>query len=305
MHTTISLINSTYGHIWAIQLEQMASATAYCESALTCDPAVMKASVSFYSKSLSYAFGPEPMEVARRMPKVEGNIGVLPLTGIITQRSGSGLMEMLFGGTKVDAFSAAFTKMVNTPSVGAIVLDIDSPGGSVFGVNELAATIREARGSKPIIAVANSVAASAAYLIGSAADTLVVTPGGQVGSIGVYAQHEDISELTEKAGVKITTISAGKFKTEGNEFEPLSDSAREDMQQKVDGYYDQFISAVSQGRGVPESTVRSKFGQGRMVMADEALASKMVDRVASFDTVMGELTRAGRQQKNRNRAKVM
>jgi signal peptide peptidase SppA len=174
----------------------------------------------------------------------------------------------------------------------------------VFGVNELATQIRDARGSKPIIGVANSIAGSAAYLIGSAVDTLVVTPGGQVGSIGVYAEHQDISGAADQAGVKVTTISAGKFKTEGNEFEPLTDSARENMQEMVDSYYDQFVSAVAKGRGVSASVVRSKFGQGRMLMADDALTAGMVDRVASFDQVMGELGRAAKA-KNRNRLSVM
>lgn len=277
-----TLIDSTYGDIWAIELGAMQVAVAMLES------------------------GPIPEARTGRMPKVEGNVGVLPLTGIITQRSGNGLMEMLFGGTKVDAFSAEFAKMVDNPSVGAIVLDIDSPGGSVFGVNELATQIREARGTKPIIGVANSVGASAAYLIGSAVDTLVVTPGGQVGSIGVFAQHEDISEAAASAGVKITTVSAGKFKAEGNEFEPLSDLAREHMQGMVDTYYDQFIDAVAQGRGKSAATVRSKFGQGRMLMAQDALDVGMVDRIASFDQIMSELTRAtAKKQQNRNRAALL
>lgn len=301
MHTTTNLINSTYGSIWAIL-------PAAIQNAITIfDEYDNERTVeAFLDHCASTEFRCTPLSARPRMPKVEGNIGVLPLTGIITQRSsGNGLMEMLFGGTKVDAFSAAFKQMIDTPAVGAVVLDIDSPGGSVFGINELGATIREARGTKPIIGVANSIAASAAYLIASAVDTLVVTPGGQVGSIGVYAQHEDFSGMAEQAGIKVTLLSAGKYKTEGNMFEPLSDSAREDMQQKVDNYYDQFISAVSKGRGVPAATVRSKFGQGRLVMADEALEAGMVDRVASFDTIIGELTRGANKQKNRNRAAVM
>lgn len=276
-----ALINSMYGDVWALERGAMEAAHAM------------------------YAAGIEPEARSGRMAKVEGNVGVLPLTGIITQRTGNGLMELLFGGTKVDAFSAAFTQMVNTPSVGAIVLDIDSPGGSVFGINELAATVRAARGSKPIIGVANSMAASAAYLIASAVDTLVMTPGGQVGSIGVYAEHVDLSEAAAQAGVKITAISAGKYKTEGSEFEPLTDAAREHMQGQVDAYYDQFVAAVAKGRGKPAATVRSKFGQGRLVMADEALEAGMVDRIASFDQVMSELTRAGNKQKNRNRAALL
>jgi len=275
------LINATYGDVWAIRLDVMATAMTRLSN------------------------GIEPEARTHRMPTVEGNVGVLPLTGIITQRSGNGLMEMLFGGVKVDAFSAAFKQMVDTPSVGAIVLDIDSPGGSVFGVNELATQIREARGSKPIIGVANSMAASAAYLIGSAVDTLAVTPGGQVGSIGVYSTHQDFSEADAQFGVKTTLISAGKFKTEANPYEPLTDSAREHMQEQVDAYYEQFVGAVAKGRGKSAATVRGKFGQGRMLMAADALEVGMVDRVASLDQVLAELTRGSKSRKNRNRAAVL
>ena len=88
------------------------------------------------------------------------------------------------------------------PSISAIVLDVDSPGGSVFGVEELATEIRAARGTKPVVAVANSMAASAAYWIASQADELVITPGGMVGSIGVLTAHEDISKAQEMAGIK-------------------------------------------------------------------------------------------------------
>jgi signal peptide peptidase SppA len=290
-----TIIDSAYGDIWAIIPTAMHNAITFYDAhtlQTTVDAKLDHVAASQFRTGGS-------------LPKIEGNIGVLPLTGIITQRSGNGLMEMLFGGTKVDAFTAQFKQMINTPSVGAIVLDIDSPGGSVFGVNELAATIREARGTKPIIGVANSMAGSAAYLIGSAVDTLVVTPGGQVGSIGVWNSHTDFSDAETQAGVKTTMISAGKFKTEGNPYEPLTDAGRENMQEQVDAYYEQFISAVAKGRGKPAATVRSQFGQGRMVMAQDALEAGMVDRVASFDQVMSELTRSNSKQKNRNRAALL
>src|SRR5690606_12609791 len=111
--------------------------------------------------------------------------------------------------------------------VGTIVLDVDSPGGGVYGVAEFAEEIYKARGQKRIVAVANSMAASAAYWIATAADELVVTPGGEVGSIGVYMLHEDWSGAYEKAGIKPTVIKFGENKAEGIDVEPLSESAQE------------------------------------------------------------------------------
>ena len=151
------------------------------------------------------------------------------------------------------------------------------------GVEELSAEIFQARGQKPITAVANSLAASAAYWIATAADELVVTPSGEVGSIGVFAAHEDVSGMLEQAGVKVNLVSAGRYKTEGNPFEPLTEEARASIQGRVDEYYEQFVSAVARNRGVKRSEVRNGFGEGRVVGAKQAVSLGMADRVGTLD----------------------
>ena len=220
----------------------------------------------------------------------KGAVAVLPIFGTIAHRAH--MVEDVSGpgGTSTEKFTLAFRRAVADPEIGHIVLDVDSPGGSVEGVPELAAEIFKARGEKPITAVANALAASAAYWIASAADELVVTPSGEVGSIGVFAAHEDLSEHLEAAGIKITLISAGKHKTETSPFAPLSDEAREAIQHRVDDYYGMFIRDVARQRGVSPKDVRGGFGQGRVVGAREAVAEGMADRVATLDDV---LRRAG------------
>jgi signal peptide peptidase SppA len=178
------------------------------------------------------------------------------------------------------------------------VLDIDSPGGSIAGITELAAEIRSARGAKPIVAVANTLAASAAYWLGSQADQFVVTPSGHVGSIGVYAVHQDVSKMLDEAGVKMTIVSAGPHKTEGNEFEPLTDEARAEIQARVDASYDQFVEDVAAGRNVPVATVRADFGGGRVLTARDALKAGMVDRV---ETLAQTIQRVGRSASSARR----
>jgi len=170
--------------------------------------------------------------------------------------------------------------------VKAIIFDVDSPGGSVEGVTELASEIYNARKKKPSIAVANAQAASAAYWLASAAGELVVTPSGQVGSIGVYVAHQDESKALENEGVRITLISAGKYKTEGNPSEPLADEARAAIQSKVDDYYTMFVKGVAQNRGSTQAAVRDGYGQGRMVLASQAVKLNMADRVATLDDVL-------------------
>ena len=135
-------------------------------------------------------------------------------------------MSNYSGGTSTDIFGAWFDEAMADKSVTSIVLDVDSPGGSVYGVSELARKIYQSRGKKPIIAVANSLMASAAYWIASAADEIHVSPGAEVGSIGVIAVHVDRSENNAKEGFNVSYITAGEYKAEGNPDAPLSEDRK-------------------------------------------------------------------------------
>jgi signal peptide peptidase SppA len=174
------------------------------------------------------------------------------------------------------------------PNVTAIVIDVDSPGGSVSGVDELAAEIYAARGKKTIVAISNTLNASAALYISSAASELVVMPSSLTGSIGVYNAHEDDSEYLAKLGIKITLISAGKFKVEGNPYEPLDPVALAAQKLLVDGYYNLFVKAIAKFRGVKVAEVTDGFGEGRVLMAADAVASGMADRIGTLDTVLAK-----------------
>lgn len=226
-------------------------------------------------------------------PKPAG-VAVLPLFGVINQRMN--LIMDFSGGTSTEMFSQEFRRAMANPEVGAVVINIDSPGGGVFGTPELAQEIFNARGKKPIVGVANSFAASAAYWIGSAVEELVVTPGGEVGSIGVYALHRDVSEAMASEGIKSTFIKAGRFKTAGNPYEPLDEESRGYMQANVDRYYDMFVSAVAKHRGVKVDQVRNGFGEGGMVGANDAVRLGMADRVATLDETLARLLRDLRQK---------
>lgn len=219
-----------------------------------------------------------------------GGTAVIPIRGVITPHPT--LLGLIFG---IDSSLGRLRKMVrravSDPDISAIVLDIDSPGGVVDGVPEMAAELRAARDRKPVVAVANASAASGAYWLASQATELHVTPSGDVGSIGVFGVHTDVSGLEQRLGVKTTLISAGKYKVEANPFEPLSDEARESIQQMVDAYYGMFVADVAKGRRVKEADVRGGFGEGRMVLAKPAVAAGMADRVG---TVEDAIVRASR-----------
>ncbi|MER2514912.1 MAG: S49 family peptidase [Candidatus Accumulibacter phosphatis] len=158
-------------------------------------------------------------------------------------------------------------------------------------MSELADEIVSARAQKPVVAIANSLAASAAYWIGCSASEFYVTPGGEVGSIGVWQAHFDYSQAFVTKGVKPTLIAAGKYKVEGNPYVPLDEEAQGFMQSRVDDYYASFTKAVSRGRGVPIAQVREGMGQGRVLGGDAAQAQGMIDGVATFDDVVRKMRR--------------
>jgi signal peptide peptidase SppA len=175
--------------------------------------------------------------------------------------------------------------------VSAIIIDVDSPGGQASGIAELSRQIYEARGKKPIVAVANHFMASAAYWIASAADEIVVTPSGEVGSIGVFTVHEDIHEALAQEGVKVSIIKEGRYKAEGNPYEPLTAEARDAIQARVREVYDAFVDAVARNRGVDAAAVRNGFGEGRMVSAYQAVTLGMADQVGTLDETIARLVK--------------
>jgi len=216
-------------------------------------------------------------------------VAVIPIVGIISNRACMFSDISAGGGTSVERLTSQFRAALAQPSVKAIVLDVDSPGGGVSGVFELANEIAAARGRKKIIAVCNTQAASAAYALAAAASEVVIPPSGFAGSIGVFSAVEDHSKELEKQGVKIEFVSAGKYKTEGMPTQPLSDDARAYLQSQVDDFYQIFVRAIANFRGDSQANVREGYGQGRVVTAVRAVRANLADRVATLDEVLEQL----------------
>lgn len=267
-----------YNTPWAILPEKLHAMTEVLRLRLQ--------GVTFTAEEIRERVGAAPVRTGA-MPMVSGSVAVLPLRGVISQRAN--LITQASGGTSAEAFGKAFQGAIESDSVKAVVLDIDSPGGIVHGTAELANLIFAARGRKPIVAVANAQADSGAYFIGSQADEFVSIPTGLVGSIGVIAEHIDRSKAEAMAGLKTTLIAAGKFKVEGNPHEPLSTAGRQHAQTLVDSFYEMFVGAVARGRGVSAEAVRDGFGQGRTLGSKAALAAGMIDRIATLEEVVTQL----------------
>ena len=231
-----------------------------------------------------------------------GDVAVISVGGVITQRPD------LFasGGTSCAEIGRSIDAALADPDITKILLHIDSPGGSVFGLEELSNKIASARQVKPVTAIADSMAASAAYWLGSQASEFVVTTGGMVGSIGVYMMRVDTSRADEKEGIKTTFIHAGKYKVEGHPELPMTDEEFAQTQSQVDSYYRVFVDHVARGRGVTPARVERDFGQGRMFLASDAVRAGMADRVATAaDVVRGLMGGSAPTRGRRGRAEAL
>lgn len=200
--------------------------------------------------------------------------------------------ESWWGGTSVERFRAQWRAALNDDSVTAILLEIDSGGGTVDGVPELAAEMFKSKGQrKPVIAVTNTFCCSAALWIAAQADEIVATPSSFQGSVGCWTLHENVSEMLKMMGIEVTLVFAGDRKVDGNPFEALSDEARADMQRDVDGVKADFVAALAKGRGLSTGVIKDTFGEGRVFNAKDAVALKMVDRISTLDEVYAKLAK--------------
>jgi len=163
---------------------------------------------------------------ATKFKDVKGKVVTVPLYGYISHKAS--IWSALGFETSSETFAGWLEDLAANADVGAIVIDVDSPGGTAAGLSGVTDKIYALRGKKPIIAVASDLMASAAYYLGSAADEVIADPDSLTGSIGTIGVHVDWSAALEKAGLKVTMIYAGKYKSEGNPYEPLTDEAKED-----------------------------------------------------------------------------
>lgn len=232
--------------------------------------------------------------------RTSGDVAIIPLYGMLLPKYD--LMAAMSGATAMETFRADVKAALADPDIATIVLDVDSPGGVVDMIPETAALLRQARAQKPVVAVANTLAASAAYYLASQADEVVASPSAYVGSIGVYTIHEDWSGAYEQAGVDVTLIKAGRYKAEGTEYAPLSEDARQHIQEGVDEAYDMFVKDVARGRGVKVSDVRNGFGEGRVLRAEAAKEAGLVDRIESLDETVSRVLKRPPKSRDGSRA---
>ena len=206
-------------------------------------------------------------------------IAVIEIEGSLTHKLGS--IQPYSGMTGYDGIQAQIRSALADPDVAGILLDINSGGGEVAGAFDTANMIFNAATQKPVWAIADEAAYSAAYLLGSQAVRMTTTRTGGVGSVGVIAMHIDWSRYMQNQGADVTIIKAGTQKAEMSPFQPLSDAAAAKVQAEVDDAYQLFIDAVARGRdfALTASVVRET--QAATMPADQALRLGFVDAIQS------------------------
>jgi protease IV len=171
----------------------------------------------------------------------------------------------------------------DNPSIKAVVLRVNSPGGVVAPTQEIFAAIQRARkAGKPVVASLGAVAASGGYYVAVAADRIYANPGTLTGSIGVVMQLANLEGLLKKVGVDYVVVKAGAYKDVGNFARTMSPEERKMLQALLDDVYSQFVEAVSEGRGLEKKDVLA-FAEGRIYSGQQALALKMVDELGGFE----------------------
>lgn len=214
-----------------------------------------------------------------------GNVAVVKIHGVIDKIISQFEMDC-YGGCDLDDVDQALSLAAQDPRVEYVVLWIDSPGGSVIGVEDTATRIAALRQTKEVHAFIPAMAASAGYYLASQADKISAAASAIIGSIGVYCAIIDASRWYEDEGLKMQVLKAGEYKTMGAQWRPLTDQEKAFLQAGVDRNYAAFKTAVTELREVDDSTM-----QGQWWPASEAQKLNLVDEItgATLDEYVSAL----------------
>jgi signal peptide peptidase SppA len=214
-----------------------------------------------------------------------GPVAVIEVRGTLVQRTGT--LQPYSGMTGYDGLREQLDRALHDPNVQAIAFDIDSPGGEVAGCFDLVDAIYEARGLKPMWAILDECAYSAAYAIASACDTITVPRTGGAGSVGVITMHADFSRAIANAGINVSVIAHGAEKGDGMAELPLSGTARATIQAQIDALGELFVETVARNRSLAPGKVRAL--QAGTFLGAQAVEIGLVDSLAPPDQALSAL----------------
>ena len=210
-------------------------------------------------------------------------VAIIPVTGPLFRYAN--IFTAISGASSYELIARDFMSALENPQINSIILDIDSPGGEVNGVSELASMIFEARGTKPVIAYASGDAASGAYWIASAADEIVVSETSALGSIGVVGIYRGKS--TKESAETVEIVSS---QSPHKRLDPTSDDGRAKLQTRIDSMADVFVSTIARNRSVTPDHVLEHYGGGDVMIGANAVNAGLADRIGSLERLIIELS---------------
>jgi signal peptide peptidase SppA len=230
--------------------------------------------------------------------EVHGSVAVVPIEGVIAKKMN--LFSRISGGASTQLIERDIRQALADPEVKSIILSIDSPGGTVDGTQELANFIYSIRGQKPLVTHTDGSMASGAYWIGSAANQLYISGDTvMIGSIGVVAQHVDYSKAEADEGIRVTEITAGKYKRIASQHAPLTEEGRAVIQEIVDDIYTAFVNDVARNRGTSADDVLSRMADGKIFIGKKSIEAGLVDGVSTLSDLIDDLNQKGTPQYTR------
>lgn len=220
--------------------------------------------------------------------QMEGNVAVVPVKGKLADKES--WLTRLFGIMTYETMSNILATLVNDGGVEAVMLDVDSPGGMAKGIDIASDAIKATReAGLTVQSHTSGQMASAAFWVGTTAETVGASKYAEVGSVGVIAVHTEYTEAFKKEGIKHTVLRKGDKKALATPFEKLSPAAKAEIDNSMERSYQAFIDQVTENTGLPRDYVASNVATGEMFTASDATDMGLIDEVISYNDMMNQL----------------
>ena len=270
--------------VWSFLLLACFAVSAVCGVYLTVRPVPVSPAAKGAKPSAEAVLG---ASLTARNKK--GNVAWIKVRGVIAQDNSTSPFSRPKGASEI---AKKIREAGKDETVKAIVLDINSPGGTVASVQDIYSEILRAKENKKVVALFRDVAASGGFYIAMAADKIVAEPGTITGSVGVIMQTGNVEGLFEKIGVKVTPITSGKYKDMGSAYRPMTDAEKAILQDMVDDTYGQFLAAVKAGRPNVKPEDMTEYTDGRIFTGQRAFNLGFIDKLGGEEEALalaGEL----------------
>ena len=229
--------------------------------------------------------------VMEQFTQIQDGVAIVSMSGSLS--NGSAGYGIYYGMLGYEDIRNILANLVSNASVSAIVMNIDSGGGAVAGVQETAQLLARVNAVKPVVTYTGSMMASAAVWIGANASHVIASETAIVGSIGIIRVHMDYSESMKMDGIKATVIRAGAEKALASPYEPLSELAKTNMQTQANQMYSIFIKDMAKARGIPVSQADENFGQGKEFLGKAAVSVGLIDAVGTLEDAFSKAQKLG------------